>query len=62
MEAATALAVVVISAVLVLPQTPAADLEESIAAEFPEAALHDGDRVEIITLEGFVAKANRSEL
>ena len=39
MEAATALAVVAISAALVLPQTPAAHLDESIASEFPEAAM-----------------------
>jgi hypothetical protein len=39
MEVATAVVVVVISAVLVLPQTPAANLEESIASEFPEAAI-----------------------
>jgi hypothetical protein len=39
MEAATAVAIVVIGAVLVLPQTPAAHLEESIASEFPEAAM-----------------------
>jgi hypothetical protein len=39
MEIITAIAVVVISAVLVLPQTPAAHLEETVAAEFPEAAM-----------------------
>lgn len=39
MEAATALAVVILSAVLVLPQTPAAHLEETVASEFPEAPM-----------------------
>jgi len=39
MEATTAIAVVVISAVLVLPQTPAAHLEETVASEFPEAPM-----------------------
>ena len=36
MEATAAVAVVVISAVLVLPQTPAAHLDETVASEFPE--------------------------
>jgi len=39
MEGATAVAVVVISAVLVLPQTPAAHLDEAVASEFPDAAM-----------------------
>jgi hypothetical protein len=39
MEAIAALAVVVIGAVLVLPQTPAADIEGAIAEEFPVAAM-----------------------
>ena len=39
MEAATALVVVALSAVLVLPQTPAAHLEDSVASEYPEAAM-----------------------
>jgi hypothetical protein len=39
MEAITAIAIVVVSAVLVLPQTPAAHLEETVASEFPEAAM-----------------------
>ena len=39
MEAATAVAVVVISAVVVLPQTPAAHLDETVASEFPEAPM-----------------------
>jgi hypothetical protein len=39
MEAATALAVVVVSAVLVLPQTPAVHLDETVASEFPEAPM-----------------------
>lgn len=39
MEAATALVIVVVSAVLVLPQTPAAHLEETVASEFPEAPM-----------------------
>lgn len=39
MEVATAVAVVVISAVLVLPQTPAAHLDETVASEFPEAPM-----------------------
>jgi hypothetical protein len=39
MEATTAVVVVVISAVLVLPQTPAAHLDETVASEFPEAPM-----------------------
>ncbi|MGH2488930.1 MAG: hypothetical protein ACRDFR_04880 [Candidatus Limnocylindria bacterium] len=39
MEAATAVAIVAISAVLVLPQTPAAHLDETVASEFPEAPM-----------------------
>jgi hypothetical protein len=39
MEAVAALAVVVVGAVLVLPQTPAADIEGAIADEFPVAAM-----------------------
>ncbi|MEX1278371.1 MAG: hypothetical protein WEI16_04890, partial [Chloroflexota bacterium] len=39
MEAITAAVVVVLSAVLVLPQTPAADLEASIEARFPQQAI-----------------------
>jgi hypothetical protein len=39
MEIVTAVAVVAISAVVVLPQTPAAHLEESVASEFPEAPM-----------------------
>ena len=39
MEAIAAVAIVVVSAVLVLPQTPAAHLEETVASEFPEAAM-----------------------
>jgi hypothetical protein len=39
MEAATAVVVVVLSAILVLPQTPAAHIEESVADEFPAAAM-----------------------
>jgi hypothetical protein len=39
MEAIAAVAVVVVSAVLVLPRTPAADLDAQLAEEFPEAAM-----------------------
>lgn len=39
MEGIAAVAVVVISAALVLPQTPAVHLEETVASEFPEAAM-----------------------
>jgi hypothetical protein len=39
MEATTAVAIVVISAVLVLPQTPAAHLDETVASEFPETPM-----------------------
>lgn len=39
MEAATAFLVVTLGAVLVLPRTPAAHLEKSIATAFPEAAM-----------------------
>jgi hypothetical protein len=39
MEAITVAAIIVVSAVLVLPQTPAAHLEETVASEFPEAAM-----------------------
>lgn len=39
MEAITAIAVIVTSAVLVLPRTPAADLQGSIEARFPEQAV-----------------------
>jgi hypothetical protein len=39
MEAIAAIAVVVVSAVLVLPQTPAADLDAAIAEAFPVAAM-----------------------
>jgi hypothetical protein len=39
METITAAAIVVLSAVLVLPQTPAVHLEETVASEFPEAAM-----------------------
>ncbi|MGH2393483.1 MAG: hypothetical protein ACRDGH_08320 [Candidatus Limnocylindria bacterium] len=39
MEATTAVMVVVISAVLVLPQTPAAHLDETVASQFPEAPM-----------------------
>jgi hypothetical protein len=39
MEAITVAAIIVVSAVLVLPQTPAAHLEETVASEFPEASM-----------------------
>jgi hypothetical protein len=39
MEIVTAVVVVVLSAVLVLPQTPAVHLDETVASEFPEAAM-----------------------
>jgi hypothetical protein len=39
MEAIAVTAIIVVSAVLVLPQTPAAHLEETVASEFPEAAM-----------------------
>jgi hypothetical protein len=39
MEATAAVAVVVITSVLVLPQTPAADLEGSLTSRFPVAAM-----------------------
>jgi hypothetical protein len=39
MEAIAAAAVIVVSAVLVLPQTPVADLDAQVTEEFPEAAM-----------------------
>jgi hypothetical protein len=39
MELGTALVVVVVSVVLVLPQTPAVRIEETVASEFPEAPM-----------------------
>jgi hypothetical protein len=38
MEAVTTVVVVVLGAILVLPQTPAAHIDESVAEEFPAAA------------------------
>ena len=39
MEAIAAVAIIVVSAVLVLPRTPAAHLEAAVASEFPAAAM-----------------------